>query len=102
MRTVRKVTANHKKRVTTGEINRFFEQVLAHHPPPDQRRPRGEALLRDAGAHRPAHVHGLDQPPRARSHQLPALLINQIRERFDFAGTPIRVHYRGRKKDEED
>ena len=34
MKTVRTVTRNHHKRVSTGEVNRFFEEVLAHHPPP--------------------------------------------------------------------
>ena len=45
--------ASRAKRITTSEMNRFFEEVLAHHPPPTQGGPiLGEipqAVTADAG-----------------------------------------------------
>jgi GTP-binding protein len=102
MKTVRTVNANHHKRVSTGEMNRFFEEVLAHHPPPTS---GGRAVrlyyVTQARTAPPTFMVSTNYPERVHpSYQ--RYLTNQIRERFDFAGTPIRVHYRGRKKGEED
>ncbi len=98
LRSVREVTANHKKRVTTGEVNRFFEQVLAHHPPPTS---GGRAVrlyyVTQVRSGPPTFVVSASHPERVhKSYQ--RYVINQLREHFGFAGTPIRVRYRSHKE----
>lgn len=100
MKTVREVTANHHRRVTTGEVNRFFEEVLARHPPPTS---AGRAVrlyyATQARVAPPTFVVSANYPERVHtSYQ--RYVVNQLRERFGFDGTPIRVHYRSHKSEE--
>ena len=97
---VREVTKNHKKRVTTGELNRFFEEVLEHHPPPTQ---SGKAVrlyfITQAAFAPPTFVVSANYPDKVHfSYQ--RYVSNQIRERFGFEGTPLRIHYRPKTKRE--
>lgn len=100
MKTVREVTANHHRRVTTGEVNRFFEEVLAHHPPPTS----GGRSVRlyfatQARVAPPTFMVSTNYPDRVHtSYQ--RYVVNQLRERFGFQGTPIKVHYRPHKAEE--
>ncbi|NOY89561.1 MAG: ribosome biogenesis GTPase Der [Deltaproteobacteria bacterium] len=86
----------HRKRIPTGEVNRFFEEVLEKHPPPSMH-------------HRPVRFYYITQPqsrpptfmvstnhPDGVHFSYQRYVINQIRQRFGFEGTPIRVRYRGR------
>ena len=73
MKKVRQVTAAHHKRVPTAEVNRFFEEVLAHHPPPTSGGRSVRLYYVTQARTRTADVHDLDQLPRPRAHELPAL-----------------------------
>jgi GTPase len=100
MKNVREVTANHHKRVTTGEANRFFEEVLARHPPPTS---GGRSVrlyfVTQARVAPPTFMVSTNYPDRVQpSYQ--RYLTNQLRERFGFEGTPIRVHYRPHKREQ--
>ena len=93
--------AEHRKRIPTGELNRFFEEVLATHPPPSMGG-RGVRFyyVTQARSQPPTFVVSCNAPDRVHfSYQ--RFVVNQIRERFGFRGTPIRMRYRG-KKDRED
>jgi GTP-binding protein len=86
--------AEHGKRITTAEVNRFFEEVLAHHPPPTA---KGRAVrlyyVTQAETHPPRFVVVTNEPQYVHvSYQ--RYVINAIRERFGFDGTPIRVTYK--------
>jgi GTP-binding protein len=95
--TVREVTANHKRRTSTGEVNRFFEEVLARHPPPTNAgRPVRLYYITQARAAPPTFVVSSNQPTRVH-FSYRRYVENQLRERFGLHGTPIRVHYHGRK-----
>ncbi len=92
----RQVTVNHSKRVTTGEVNRFFDEVLAHHPPPTS---GGRAVrlyfATQARTRPPTFMISTNYPDRVH-FSYKRYVINQLRERFGFDGTPVRVHYRGK------
>jgi GTP-binding protein len=95
---VREVTRNHKKRVATAEVNRFFEEVLAHHPPPTS---GGRAVrlyyVTQVRSGPPTFVVSANYPERVHtSYQ--RYVINQLRERFAFDGTPVRVRYRSHRE----
>jgi GTP-binding protein len=82
------------QRVDTGPLNRFFETVLAGHPPPIQggRAPRCYYITQ-ARVRPPTFVVVTSHPDNLHfSYQ--RYVINAIRKQFGFAGTPIRVHYR--------
>jgi GTP-binding protein len=96
--TAREVTKNHRKRITTGELNRFFEETLEHHPPPTA---GGKAIrlyfVTQATVAPPTFVITANYPDKVH-FSFQRYVSNQIRERFGFEGTPLRIHYRPRTK----
>jgi GTP-binding protein len=83
------------RRVSTGELNRWFEQALERHQPPlVQGRRLKLRYVTQAKARPPTFiVFG------TRAEQLPEdyqrYLVNSLRENFDLPGTPIRLQMRG-------
>jgi GTP-binding protein len=95
---VQDAVAEHRKRIGTGEMNRFFEEVLDKHPPPTMHH-RAVRLyyITQASIAPPTFVIMTNNPNDVHfSYQ--RYVVNQIRERFGFRGTPIRVRYRGKKR----
>ena len=97
MQLVRTVSKAHKHRVTTAAVNRFFEEVLAHHPPPSMNN-RSVRLYyaTQVQASPPTFVIASNYPERVH-FSYRRYVVNQLRERFGFDGTPIRVFYRGKE-----
>ncbi len=88
----------HDRRVTTGELNRFFEEVLETHPPPTYKnRPVRFNYITQAGVRPPTFVITTNFPDGVH-FSYERYVVNQIRKRFGFQGTPIRVRYRAKKK----
>jgi GTP-binding protein len=86
-----------RRRVTTAELNRFFEQVLEHHPPP----PQGGRSVRlyyvaQAMVEPPTFVAMTNHPDDIH-FSYKRYVQNQIAKRFGFVGTPVRVIYRKKK-----
>lgn len=97
-----KVRAAWTSRVSTGELNRFFEEVLQTHPPPTM---GGRAVrlyfVTQAETRPPTFVVVTNEPENVHfSYQ--RYIHNQIRKRFGFEGTPLRVRYRAKKRRGED
>ncbi|MFO0762317.1 MAG: ribosome biogenesis GTPase Der [Byssovorax sp.] len=98
--TVSKVSQAFRRRVPTGELNRFFEQVLETHPPPTSggRAPR-LYFITQAETRPPLFVVQASAPDKIHfSYQ--RYVANQIRQTFDFEGTPVRVKYKERRRKE--
>ena len=94
---VRRAHAVWNTRVATAELNRWFEQALARHPPPlvDGRRLKLRYVT-EAKARPPTFVvFG------TRAERIPEdyrrYLVNNLRESFNLPGTPIRLELRGTK-----
>ena len=80
-------SANH--RVTTGELNRFVETVKFEE--------RKILYITQAGVRPPSFILFTDKAgPLHFSHE--RYLINQLRKRFGFVGTPIQLTVRGRAR----
>ncbi len=85
------------KRVTTGELNRWFENAMERHPPPlvDGRRLKLRYVTQ-AKARPPTFLAF-----GTRAERIPddysRYLVNSLREAFDLPGTPIRLQLRGTK-----
>lgn len=94
MPAVLKVYEAWNRRVSTGQLNRWLEEMLQRHPPPA---PRGRRLklryVTQAKARPPSFV-GFCQ----RADDMPAsyvrYLVNGLREDFDIWGTPVRFSLR--------
>ncbi len=89
-----------KRRIPTGELNRFFERVLDKHPPPTS---RGRAprifYITQAEAHPPLFI-AMCNAPEYITEAYKRFVANQIRKEFDFRAVPISVEYRARKRNE--
>jgi GTP-binding protein len=86
------------RRIPTGELNRFFKDVIERQPPPT-----------DGGiAPRIFYVTQAESSPplfiamsSGAAHIKPSyqrFVVNQIRKSFGFEGVPIQVHYKERSK----
>ncbi|MEM9071230.1 MAG: ribosome biogenesis GTPase Der [Myxococcota bacterium] len=95
-----RVIKSHRTRIKTGELNRFFEEVLERHPPPTQKnRPIKLYYVTQADARPPTFVFVTNYPDLVHfSYQ--RYVANQLRERFGFHGTPLRIRYRAKRKKE--
>jgi GTP-binding protein len=92
--------AAREKRVTTGELNRFFEEVLERHPPPTMKARSVRLFYVTQAAVRPPTFVAVSNHPQHVHFSYQRYVQNQIRERFGFEGTPIRVRYRSKRKQE--
>lgn len=88
----------HRKRIPTAETNRFFEEVLEHHPPPTMKgRPVRLYYVTQAETRPPRFVVVTNEPEGVHfSYQ--RYVVNALRERFGFQGTPIRVTYKRKSR----
>ncbi len=94
------VAAEHRRRVTTGELNRFFEEVCETHPPPVHHgRPVRIQYLTQARVRPPTFVLWANSPDGV-SAAYSRFLVNQLRARYGFAGTPIRLLVKAKKRRE--
>jgi len=86
------------QRVGTGELNRFFEQVLEVRPPPTVggRAPRLYHVTQASVA--PPTFVAMTNAPDAIHFSYRRFVVNQLRGQFGFEGTPVRVHYKARRR----
>jgi GTPase len=85
---IREVHASAGQRITTGELNRFVESLHFEE--------RKIYYITQASVHPPTFVVFTDRAgPMHFSHE--RQLVNQIRRRFGFKGTPIVLKTRGKK-----
>jgi GTPase len=100
MRAVKEAGERMNKRVPTGELNRFFERLLATQPPPTRagRAPR-LYYITQSGTSPPTFVVFCSSPDHvAESYR--RFVRNQIVSEFDYKAVPIRLFFRGREAKE--
>jgi GTP-binding protein len=98
LETVRDVANAYRARVSTGQLNRFFESVLSTHPPPTMgnRAPR-LFFITQAESAPPLFVVMTNEPEHIHfSYQ--RYLTNQLRKAFGFEGVPLRIVYKRRRR----
>ncbi len=103
LETVDMVAASRRKRITTGELNRFVERIGREHPPssPDKRHVR-ILYAAQTGTAPPQFVFFTNVATEFH-FSYHRFLVNRLRETFGFEGTPIRIMVRkraGREKRE--
>src|SRR2546425_206874 len=84
-----------RKRVSTADLHRLLVEAVGSHPPPSD---RGKEVrfryVTQAKGPGPTFVFFVDRPA-AVHFSYTRYLENQIRERFGFHGTPLRIELRG-------
>jgi len=84
-----------RKRVSTADLHRLLVEAVGSHPPPSD---RGKEVrfryVTQAKGPAPTFVFFVDRPA-AVHFSYTRYLENQIRERFGFHGTPLRIELRG-------
>ncbi len=88
----------HARRVPTGELNRLVEALEKETPPQSRKGRRGRIYyLRQIGVRPPRFLASVNDPELFH-FSYRRFLINTLRERYGFAGVPVLVGYRARKK----
>jgi GTP-binding protein len=86
------------KRVSTSEVNRFFEEVLDRHPPPPQQSRAVRLYYISQIGIRPPRFAAVSNHPEYIAPSYDRYVQNQLRERFGFDGVPIRTAYRAKRR----
>lgn len=87
-----------KKRVTTGELNRVFREVVETHTPPSKLGKRLKLLYVAQVGTLPPTIALVVNIPEMITAQYERYLLNQIRERLPFEEVPVRLLIRGRRR----
>lgn len=98
MAQIAEVGVKMNQRVTTAQLNQFFERVVAEHPPPTR---SGKApriyYLTQSGIDPPTFVAFCSSPEHvAESYR--RFIINRIRQEFGFTGVPLKLFFRGKER----
>lgn len=88
------------KRVTTSQLNQFFERIIGEHPPPTRagKSPR-IYYLTQTGVNPPTFV-AFSSSPENIAESYKRFVINRIRQEFDYEAVPLRLFFRGKRRDE--
>ena len=84
------------RRVATGPLNRWIEEVVERHPPPLHRGRRVRIRYVTQSGVRPPTFTVFVNRPRGVPESYVRYLANEIRESFGFPGVPIRIQLRRR------
>jgi GTP-binding protein len=94
------IRAERLKRIPTGPLNDAVQRALHEHQPPSQ---RGKLLklfyITQVAVDPPTFVVKVNDPELAH-FGFRRYLENRLRDRFGFAGTPIRLYFRPRGREE--
>jgi GTP-binding protein len=98
LETIDRVTESRKKRVSTPELNKFVAEVTAAHPPASPGRHHVRILYAAQTGVAPPTFVFFTNVATTFHFSYERFLVNQLRERFGFEGTPIRFHVRTRRR----
>ena len=96
--TITKVAATYRKRVATGELNRFFEQVLANRAPPTSGGKAPRLFFITQAETAPPLFVVIASDPAAIHFSYQRYVVNQLRKAFGLEGVPVRVKYIERRR----
>lgn len=99
---IKQIYEDRKRRITTGELNRFIEKtVQAYHPPMLQGRRLRIYYLAQVGIEPPHFVLFVNKP-ELMLETYKQYLINKFREAYGFQGVPLVFTLRGKQVREEE
>jgi GTP-binding protein len=98
LETIDKVAESRRKRVSTGELNRFIQAVTAVHPPASPGRREVRILYAAQTNVAPPTFVFFTNFATTFHFSYERFLENRLREAYGFMGTPIRIQVRRREK----
>ncbi len=96
MDVVKRAAQQHRRRVTTSELNKFFAEVCEVVPPPVWRGRSVRVYFLTQAAVRPPTFILKASAPEGISPAYRRFLSNQLRKRYGFRGTPLRIFIRAK------
>jgi GTP-binding protein len=94
---VEQVSKEHKKRIPTAQLNRFFSDVIEEMPPPLH---HGHGItihyITQATVKPPTFVLWANKP-EGLAPSYKRFIANRLREAYGFRGTPLRIFVKARK-----
>ena len=97
MPAVRAAYALWNRRISTGELNRWFEVALSRHPPPAVQGRRIKLRYATMTKARPPTITVFGTRAEEIPEEYRRYLVNSFREAFTMPGVPIRLQLRGTK-----
>jgi GTPase len=97
---VSRVAEAYRKRVPTGELNRFFESVMETHPPPTSGGKAPRVFFITQAESSPPLFVVIASDPEKLHFSYRRFVANQLRKAFGFEGVPVRVKYKERRRRE--
>lgn len=94
------VFGERQKRITTGEMNRLLREAVAKHPPPSRPSRWVKFYYATQSDIDPPRFIFFCNDPKSVHFSYERYLENEIRDRYGFDGTPIALHFRGRRNDD--
>ena len=98
LETIDEVAEARKRRVPTGELNRFVETVTAAHPPASPGRTPVRVLYAAQVSTSPPVFVFFTNVATTFHFSYERFLVNRLREAFGFVGTPLRIEVRARTR----
>jgi GTP-binding protein len=96
--TIDRVGTAYHSRVSTGELNRFFEQVLETRPPPTSGGRASRLYYITQAETSPPLFVVMSSSPEAVHFSYQRFVVNQLRKHFGYEGVPVRVVYREKRR----
>jgi len=99
---IRRVADNFRRRIETGKLNRTIRDAMARHAPPTR---KGRQLriyyCTQVRAEPPTFAIFVNDPQLVHvSYE--RFIVNVLRDEYDFSGTPIRIFWRARKREDDE
>jgi len=94
------VYGERQKRISTGELNRLLREAVAKHPPPSRPSTWLKLYYATQSDIAPPRFVFFCNDPRNVHFSYQRYLENEIRDNYSFDGTPIILHFRGRRRDD--
>ncbi len=97
-REIKKVYDESRRRLTTGELNRVFQEMLSAHPPPTVAGKSINLFYMTQTGEAPPRFVVMTNRPTLIPETYKRYLIGGLRKKFSFRGVPIRLEFKARKK----
>jgi len=93
------VIAEHRKRISTGELNHWLQEATEGYPPPLYRNHRVKLYYISQVAVAPPTFVLFTNEPQGLGESYQRYLLRRLREKYGFTGTPLRLFLRKTRKE---
>ena len=97
--TIDAVISEHRKRIATAKLNQWLQEIFQNNPPPLAGSRTVKLYYISQVTTAPPTFVLFTNEPRGITEPYLRYLMRQLRERYGFAGTPLRILLRRRKKE---